>query len=166
MSFAPATPITDFQRQHRRNVETGCRGGTEGGEVTAEECCVAPRNGGSLTDTGGQPAPQVRPYGSPDLPDSQADSAGSIPVTRSGSASPKPGVHSRGSGNVGGAEAGAGPLGTHQVALESAQKMRAGCSRPGIGVRRPTSTPPPSLMIGQPLASSTASAKSLAVTSV
>jgi len=38
-----ATPITDFQRQHRRNVETGCRGGTEGGEVTAEECCIAPR---------------------------------------------------------------------------------------------------------------------------
>jgi len=43
MSFALATPITDFQRQHRRNVETGCRGGTEGGEVTAEECCIAPR---------------------------------------------------------------------------------------------------------------------------
>jgi hypothetical protein len=41
--FALATPITDFQRQHRRNVETGCRGGTEGGEVTAEECCIAPR---------------------------------------------------------------------------------------------------------------------------
>src|SRR3954471_5136040 len=36
---ALAAPITDFQRQHRRNVETGCRGGTEGGEVTAEECC-------------------------------------------------------------------------------------------------------------------------------
>src|SRR6267143_605637 len=43
MSFALATTITDFQRQHRRNVETGCRGGTEGGEVTAEECCIAPR---------------------------------------------------------------------------------------------------------------------------
>ena len=41
--FDLATPITDFQRQHRRNVETGCRGGTEGGEVTAEECCIAPR---------------------------------------------------------------------------------------------------------------------------
>ena len=43
MGFALATPITDFQRQHRRNVETGCRGGTEGGEVTAEECCIASR---------------------------------------------------------------------------------------------------------------------------
>ena len=43
MSFALATPITDFQRQHSRNVETGCRGGTEGGEVTAEECCIALR---------------------------------------------------------------------------------------------------------------------------
>src|SRR6266496_3057028 len=43
MSFALATPVTAFQRQHRRNVETGCRGGTEGGEVTAEECCIAPR---------------------------------------------------------------------------------------------------------------------------
>jgi hypothetical protein len=41
-AIALATPITDFQRQHRRNVETGCRGGTEGGEVTAEECCIAP----------------------------------------------------------------------------------------------------------------------------
>src|SRR6266487_5953115 len=41
--LALATPIIDFQRQHRRNVETGCRGGTEGGEVTAEECCIAPR---------------------------------------------------------------------------------------------------------------------------
>jgi hypothetical protein len=44
MSFALATPITDFQRQHRRNVETGCRGGTEGGKaLTTEECCIAPR---------------------------------------------------------------------------------------------------------------------------
>src|SRR6266568_9457282 len=43
MSFALATPMTDFQRQHRRNVETGRRGGTEGGEVTAEECYIAPR---------------------------------------------------------------------------------------------------------------------------
>jgi len=42
-AIALATPITDFQRQHRRNVETGCRGGTEGGEVAAEECCIAPR---------------------------------------------------------------------------------------------------------------------------
>jgi hypothetical protein len=41
--FDLATPITDFQRQHRRNVETGRRGGTEGGEVTAEECYIAPR---------------------------------------------------------------------------------------------------------------------------
>jgi hypothetical protein len=43
MGFALATPIADFQRQRRRDVETGCRGGTEGGEVTAEECCIAPR---------------------------------------------------------------------------------------------------------------------------
>jgi len=42
MDFALATPVTEFQRQHRRNVETGCHGGTEGGEVTAEECCIAP----------------------------------------------------------------------------------------------------------------------------
>jgi hypothetical protein len=41
--IALATPITDFQRQRRRNVETVCRGGTEDGEVTAEECCIAPR---------------------------------------------------------------------------------------------------------------------------
>ena len=30
----------------------------------------------------GSPSPQVRPYSSPDGTDSQADSAGSIPVTR------------------------------------------------------------------------------------
>jgi hypothetical protein len=41
--IALATLITDFQRQHRRNLETGCRCGTEGGEVAAEECCIAPR---------------------------------------------------------------------------------------------------------------------------
>jgi hypothetical protein len=41
-AIALATPVTEFQRQHRRNVETGCHGGTEGGEVTAEECCIAP----------------------------------------------------------------------------------------------------------------------------
>ena len=41
--FRSGDAYYDFQRQHRRNVETGCRGGTEGGEVTAEECCIAPR---------------------------------------------------------------------------------------------------------------------------
>jgi hypothetical protein len=41
-AIALATPITDFQRQHGQNVETGCRGGTEGGEVTAEKCCLVP----------------------------------------------------------------------------------------------------------------------------
>ncbi len=39
--------------------------------------------GRSVTVTRGHPAPQVRPYNSPDGTDSQADSAGSIPVTRS-----------------------------------------------------------------------------------
>jgi hypothetical protein len=44
---------------------------------------INPGNEGSLTVTHGHPAPQVRPHNSPNRTDSQADSAGSIPVTRS-----------------------------------------------------------------------------------
>jgi len=42
---------------------------------------------GSFTVTHGRPAMQVRPYESPDGTDSQADSTGSVPVTRSDLAS-------------------------------------------------------------------------------
>jgi hypothetical protein len=49
---------------------------------------INPGEDRSLTVTRGQPALQVRPCDSPDGADSQADSAGSIPVTRSKGKSP------------------------------------------------------------------------------
>ena len=95
MSFALATPVTDFQRQHRRNVETGCRGGTEGGEVTVEECCIAPRcrvepfldQGGASRAPAGTSA-GLRPWGGPG--GAHRPSRGWPPLIRSADSAHKP----------------------------------------------------------------------------
>ena len=52
-------------------------------KIAVRLACINPGNEGSLTDTRGQLIPQVRRRRSPVGADSQADSAGPIPVTRS-----------------------------------------------------------------------------------
>jgi len=51
--------------------------------VAGPLAAINPGDERSITVTRGHPAAQVKPHSSPDRTDSQADSAGSIPVTRS-----------------------------------------------------------------------------------